>query len=92
MRVNKEQNKNPYCPDKTIIQKDTSTPTFTAALLTTARTWKQPKHASTEEWIKTMWCIHTHTHTHKGILLGHKKEQNGVTCRDVDRPRDCHTE
>ena len=67
MRVNKEQNKNPYCPDKTIIQKDTSTPTFTAALLTTARTWKQRKRASTEEWIKKMWCIHTHTYTQGNI-------------------------
>ena len=27
-----------------------------------------------------------------GILLGHKKEQNYVICRDVDRLRVCHTE
>ena len=31
---------------------------FFAALFTTARTWKQPKCPSTEEWIK-MWHIHT---------------------------------
>ena len=39
---------------------------FIAALFTIARTWKQPKYPSTEEWIKKMWymCIHTHTHTH----------------------------
>ena len=41
---------------------------FTAAQFTTARTWKQHKCPSTEEWIKKMWCvyiyIHTHTHTH----------------------------
>ena len=30
-------------PEKTIIQKDTCTPMFTAALFTIARTWKQPK-------------------------------------------------
>jgi len=28
--------------DKTIIQKDTPTPIFTAALFTKAKTWKQP--------------------------------------------------
>ena len=32
---------------------------FTAALFTIARTWKQPKCPSTDEWIKKMWCIHT---------------------------------
>ena len=46
-------------PEKTIIQKDTCTPIFTAALFTIARTWKQPKCPSTEEWIKNMWYIYT---------------------------------
>ena len=32
---------------------------FIAALLTIARTWKQPKCPSTEEWIKKMWYIYT---------------------------------
>ena len=32
---------------------------FTAALFTIARTWKQPKCPSTEEWIRKMWCIYT---------------------------------
>ena len=32
---------------------------FLAALFTIARTWKQPKCPSTEEWIKKMWCIYT---------------------------------
>ena len=45
-------------PDKTIIQKDTFTPMFTAALFITAKTWKQPKSPLTEEWIK-MWYIYT---------------------------------
>ena len=30
-----------------------------AALLTTAKTWKQPKCPSTEEWIKKMWYTYT---------------------------------
>ena len=32
---------------------------FLAALFTIARTWKQPKCPSTEEWIKKMWYIYT---------------------------------
>ena len=31
---------------------------FTASLCTIAKTWKQPKCPSTEEWIK-MWYIYT---------------------------------
>ena len=33
---------------------------FIAALFTIARTWKQPKCPSTEEWIKKMWHIYTY--------------------------------
>ena len=45
--------------EKTIIQKDTCTPMFIAALFTIARTWKQPKCPLTEEWIKKMWYVYT---------------------------------
>ena len=31
-------------------------------------------------------------HIYNGILLSHKKERNWVIYRDVDGPRDCHTE
>ena len=31
----------------------------TAALFTIARTWKQPRCPSTDEWIKKPWCIFT---------------------------------
>ena len=46
-------------PVKAIIQKDTFTPMFIAALLTIVRSWKQPKCPSTDEWIKKMWYIYT---------------------------------
>ena len=46
-------------PEKTIIQIDTCTPMFTAALFTIARSWKQPKCPSTDESIKKMWYIYT---------------------------------
>ena len=39
-------------PEKTIIQKDTCTLMFIAVLFTIARSWKQPKCPSTDEWIK----------------------------------------
>ena len=42
-------------PEKAMIQKDTRTPMFIAALCTIAKTRKQPKCPSTEEWIKKMW-------------------------------------
>ena len=45
-------------PDKIIIQKDTYIPMFIAALFTIAKTWKQPKCQSTDEWIKKMWYIY----------------------------------
>ena len=32
---------------------------FTAALFTTARTWKQPRCPSTDKWIKRLWDIYT---------------------------------
>ena len=32
---------------------------FIAALFTIARSWKQPKCPSTDEWIKKMWYIYT---------------------------------
>ena len=31
---------------------------FTAALFTIARTWKQPRCPSTDEWIKKLWSIY----------------------------------
>ena len=32
---------------------------FIAAPFTTAKTWKQPKHPSTDEWLKRMWYAYT---------------------------------
>ena len=45
--------------DKTVIQKDTHTPMFIAALFTMAKTWKQPKCPLTDDWINKMWYIYT---------------------------------
>ena len=46
-------------PEKTRIQKESGTKMFIAGLFTIARTWKQPKCPSSDEWIKKMWYIYT---------------------------------
>ena len=45
-------------PEKTIIQKYSCTPMFIAVLFTIAKSWKQPKCPSTDEWIKKKWYIY----------------------------------
>ena len=59
---NTELPPNPAIPlgiyvDKTITQKDTSTPVLRAALCTTVETRKQPRRPSTDEWIQKTWCM-----------------------------------
>ena len=46
-------------PEETRTERDTYTPNFIAALFSIARSWKQPKCALAEEWIRTLWymCI-----------------------------------
>ena len=56
-------------PEETKTEKDTCTPKFISALLTTARTWKHPRCPLTDEWIKK-----SVVHICNGILLSHKKE------------------
>ena len=29
----------------------------------TAKTWKQPKHSSTDEWLNNLWYTHTGIHS-----------------------------
>ena len=40
---------------ETRIERDTCTPMFIAALFTIARTWKQPRCPSADEWIRKLW-------------------------------------
>ena len=75
-------------PDKTVIQKDTCTPMFIAALSTIAKAWKQPKCPPTNEWIKTMWYINIYTVECYSAI---KKKEIMPLCRNMDGPRNYHT-
>ena len=46
-------------PEETKIERDTYIPLFMEALFTIARTWKQPRCPSTDEWIEKLWYIYT---------------------------------
>ena len=49
----------PINPKETKTEKDICIPLFIAALFTIARTWKQPRCPSTDEWIQKLGYIHT---------------------------------
>jgi hypothetical protein len=48
-----------YPKDAPICNKDTWSTMFIAALFIIARSWKEPRCPSTEEWIQKMWYIYT---------------------------------
>ena len=45
--------------EETRSERDTCTPMFIAALFIIARTWKQPRCPSADEWIRRLWYIYT---------------------------------
>jgi hypothetical protein len=48
-----------YLKDAPTYNKDTCSIMFIAALFIVARSWKEPRCPSTEEWIQKMWYIYT---------------------------------
>ena len=44
---------------ETRIERDTCTPMFITALFTIARTWKQPRCTSLDEWLRKLWYVYT---------------------------------
>jgi hypothetical protein len=48
-----------YPEDVPIGKKDTYSTMFIAALFIIARSWKEPRCPSIEEWIQKMWFIYT---------------------------------
>ena len=59
---------------------DVCTPIFTAAFLTPAKRWKQPKCPGTDESINKMRYIH------KGILFSPKNYGKSDTCYNMYEP------
>ena len=53
------QQSHSWANEETKIEKDTCIPLVTASLFTTARTQKQPRYPSIDEWIKKLWYIYT---------------------------------
>ena len=45
--------------EETKIERDACIPMFFAALFIIARTWKQPRCPTADEWIRKLWCICT---------------------------------
>lgn len=71
-----------YISRKNYNLKDSCTLLFTAALFTTAKTWKQPVCSLAGERIKTGTYITWN--------INHKKEQNAI-CSNMYGPRDDNT-
>ena len=68
--------------EKTIIQKESCTTMFIAALFTITRTWKQPKCPPTDEWIKNMW--HMYTMEYYSVIKRNKIECFVVSWMDLE--------
>ena len=48
-----------YTHEETRSERDMCTPIFIAALFIIAKTWKQPRCPSADEWIRKPWYIYT---------------------------------
>ena len=66
--LRKLERESPYDPaitllvihtEETRIERDMCIPMFITALFIIARTWKQPRYASADEWIGKLWYIYT---------------------------------
>ena len=73
--------------EKTRTERDTCTPLFTAALFTIARTWKQPRCPSADEWIRNLWYIYTmeyysaiKSNTFESVLMRWMKLEPIIQC------------
>ena len=69
--------------EETRIERDTCTPMFITALLTIARTWKQPRCLLADEWIRKLLYIYT---------ISYKKEHVWVSSNEVDETGAYYTE
>ena len=68
-------------------ERDMCTPMFITALFIIARTWKQPRCPSTDEWIRKMWYIYTMEY-YSAI----KKEFTWISSNEMDETGAHYTE
>ena len=57
---------------------------FIAAVFIIAKTWKQLKRPSTDEWINKMWCTYT-------MEYYSAMKMDEIICSNMDATRDYHT-
>ena len=68
--------------DKTVIQKDTCIRISTAALLTIAKTWKEPKCPWTDEWM--MMIRHLYTREYYSAVQKNETVPSAATLMDLE--------
>ena len=74
--------------EETRIERDTCTPVFITALFIIARTWKQPRCPSADEWIRKLWYIYTmeyYSAIKKNILGGSKITADSDCSHEIKR-------
>ena len=72
---------------ETRIERDTCIQMFIAALFVIARTWKQPRCLSADEWIRKLWYMYTMQY-YSAI----KKEYIWISSNEVDETGAYYTE
>ena len=69
---------------ETRIERDTCTPVFIAALFTIARTWKQPRCPSADEWIRKLWYVYTVEYS---VQFSHSVVSNSLRHHELQHAR-----
>ena len=69
---------------KTLIQKDTCTPMFIAALCTRAKTSKQPKGPSMDDWLRKMWYIYIQWNMYYSVIKKNEILPFAATWMDLE--------
>jgi hypothetical protein len=82
-----------YPEDIPTSKKDTCSTMFIAALFIIARSWKEPRCPSTEEWIQKMWYVYTMEYYSAIKKSGFKKflgkwmDLEGIILSEVTQPQ-----
>ena len=73
-------------PEKTLIQKDTCTPSVHSSTVYSSQDMEEPQKF-TDRWMDKEEVVYIHN----GILLSHKKEGNNFICSNMDGPGEYHS-